>query len=60
MKLVSVLNIDPGLSYKKNYKTYNRGEGFQFIARKSRQESLKVKREPLPVTYILLYIHYLV
>ena len=26
----------------KNYETYNRGEGFQFIARKRRQERLKV------------------
>ena len=45
-----------GGGQKKNYETYNRGEGVQFIARKNRQERLKV----LPVIYILLSIHYLV
>ena len=36
------------------------GEGFQSIARKRGQETLKVKREPHHGTYLSLSIHYLV
>ena len=54
------LNMVPWV--QKNCETYNRGEGLQFITRKSTEENLKILREPIyyyPLLHIFI-LHFVV